>query len=624
MACRAGHSPLSGPARQTRLPMQNLGDGVMAAKITRHVLQSHLNCKYKSHLKLAGEQGIMSDYEALLSSNRQEVRKQAIGKILARHPEREVARDISLTAANLATGPSIVLDATLEDDRLSLVFDGLKRVDGPSKLGDLYYVPMLFHEGRDVGKEPRLLLELYGLMLSEIQGRTPTNGVVFHGQECKPTKIRLNPDVRKAERLLREVKEMTSTESPPRLILNDHCQICEFRQRCHQQAMQEDNLSLLRGIGEKEIKGYARKGIFTVYQLSHTFRARRHHKRTKQAPRPHSFALQALALRESKIYIDGTPRIQESGTHVYIDIEGLPDENFYYLIGVLIDDGSTQQSYSFWANNEQDQGHISAQFVRLLLPYSDYTVYHFGNYEMKALKRLRSLIPDELQQTLTEIQRRAVNVLSVIHSHVYFPTLSNTLKNIAGYLGVHWTDEGASGVQSIVWRKQWELTHNTSLQDRLIRYNIEDCVALRSITEVIISVEKSVSQEGAAENTKRPDIVNTSELQRSIGRSHRFCTISFVFPELDFVNKCAYFDYQREKVFVRSNNELRRISRRKTIGKTNNLKPNTCIKLECRKCPSCGSRSIEQGKRISRAIADLKFSNTGVKRWITKYDARWY
>ena len=93
-----------------------------------------------------------------------------------------MARDIPLTAAALRAGPSFVLDATLEDDLLSLSFDGLKRVDGPSKLGDFHYVPMLFHEGRKVGKEQRLLLELYGLLLSRMQGQMPANGVVWHGQ----------------------------------------------------------------------------------------------------------------------------------------------------------------------------------------------------------------------------------------------------------------------------------------------------------------------------------------------------------------------------------------------------------------------------------------------------------
>src|SRR5262249_36382521 len=189
--------------------------------------------------------------EALLLANRQEVRQQAIGKILSKHPEDEVARDICMTAAALRVGPSFVLDAALEDDMLSLRFDGLKKVDGPSKLGDFHYLPILFHEGRKVVKQQRLLLELYGLLLSRLQGRMPSSGIIWHGKECRTTRVRLNADLRRTERLLREAKEMVVAESPSRLILNDHCQVCEFRQRCHDQAVQEDNLSLLRGMGEK-------------------------------------------------------------------------------------------------------------------------------------------------------------------------------------------------------------------------------------------------------------------------------------------------------------------------------------------------------------------------------------
>src|SRR5208283_5262907 len=99
----------------------------METKINREILEAYLYCKKKAHLKLAGQQGVVSDYEALLVENRQEVRHQAIGKILARNPEGEVVRDISLTAATLRAGASFVLNASLEDDLLSLSFDGLKR-----------------------------------------------------------------------------------------------------------------------------------------------------------------------------------------------------------------------------------------------------------------------------------------------------------------------------------------------------------------------------------------------------------------------------------------------------------------------------------------------------------------
>ena len=224
----------------------------------------------------------MSDYESLLVADRHEVRRQAIARLLTKYTEGEVARDLPLTTAALQTGPLIILDVTLDDEWLSLVFDGLKRVDGSSKLGDFHYVPMLFHEGRKVGKEQRLLLNIFGLLLSQIQGRLPADGIVWHGRDGKSTKVRLNPAIRTTERALREVKEIAKAESPPRLILNDHCQVCEFRQQCYEQAVREDSISLLRGISENEVKHFARKGLFTVTQLAHTFRPRR--KGTRKGP----------------------------------------------------------------------------------------------------------------------------------------------------------------------------------------------------------------------------------------------------------------------------------------------------------------------------------------------------
>ena len=57
------------------------------------------------------------------------------------------------------------------------------------------------------------------------------------------------------------------------------------------------------------------KGIFSVTQLSYTFRARRKPKRFAAKPDKYSHALRALALREGKIHIAGRPElnIQESG-----------------------------------------------------------------------------------------------------------------------------------------------------------------------------------------------------------------------------------------------------------------------------------------------------------------------
>src|SRR5262249_16446923 len=163
------------------------------------------------------------------------------------------------------------------------------------------------------------------------------------------------------------------------------------------QAVEEDNLSLMRGMGEKEIKRNARKGIFTLTQLSYTFRPRRRPKWARAAGRPHSFALQALALRENKVYINGTPELNKTPLSVYLDVEGLPDDDFYYLIGLLVDDGTTQVSHSFWADCKAEQSDLVARFLHILATLKDYTIYHFGNYESKALRALQSTVPDEFR-----------------------------------------------------------------------------------------------------------------------------------------------------------------------------------------------------------------------------------
>ena len=76
----------------------------------------------------------------------------------------------------------------------------------------------------------------------------------------------------------------------------------------------------------------------------------------------------------------------------------------------------------------------------------------------------------------------------LIYAHVYFPTYSNSLKDIGRYLGCRWTAVEASGLQSIVWRRQWETTGTAAFKDTLTMYNMEDCLALRTVTEFLYTI----------------------------------------------------------------------------------------------------------------------------------------
>ncbi len=113
------------------------------------------------------------------------------------------------------------------------------------------------------------------------------------------------------------------------------------------------------------------------------------------------------------------------------------------------------------------------------------------------------------------------------------------------------------------------------------------------------------------------DVVHTETLKRD--NPFGFKRNTFSFPELDVINKAAYWDYQRERVYVKSNARLKRALSR-SPGKRKVLSPNQTIDCPApRSCPRCGSNRFFTDGKKSKTVADLKFMKHGIKRWIILY-----
>jgi predicted RecB family nuclease len=588
----------------------------MAAKITSDVLESYLHCKFKSHLKLAGQHGTKCDFQTMLTELRAEVRLQAIETIIACHPGNQVARNIPLTTAGLERGPQYILDGTLEDDSLALHFDGLKRTEGESRLGGFHYLPVLFHESRQIKKGQKLLLEVYGMILSSLQGRAPAYGVIWHGRECKATMVKLNPDHRKAEQVLRDLREMAGTASPPRSLLNEHCHLCEFRQRCRKQAEEVDDISLLGGVGEKELKRYNRKGIFTLTQLSCTFRL----KRKQGAAKKHDRSLQALAIRENTIYVAQRPELPDTKVRLYLDVEGMPDNGFYYLIGLTVVEGESRRRLNFWADGETDEASIWAAFLAAMLPLGDFVLLHYGGYESKFLKEMAGRHGGDAG-LLARIKSSSINVLSLIYSRVYFPVCSNDLKSVVGCLGFRWSAQEASGLQAIAWRHSWEVSRDDRLKQLLLTYNEEDCDALERVTEMLGALGSNQGQQGDGNG---PSVAGVETIPGQSGR--KFCTQTFALPEFAQINKCSYFNYQRDKILCRTTPTVQKIGRRRKRPKPRAVRVNR--EIECGDppavCPQCGRADFGVMSRYQKLVIDLKPFRGGIKSWVTRYKVKRY
>jgi predicted RecB family nuclease len=515
----------------------------MPGAITREVVEAYLQCRVKGHLRLSGAQGPNVDYDFLVREEDERVHLKAITRLLTRHQDAVVERKLLVTPLQLKFGASLILEALLHNSRVVLDFDGLERAAGASTLGDFHYVPVLFFGVEHIRQAHRDLLGFFGEFLGDIQGRQPNSGLMVHGRDATVTKSPLACGARRIKRLLAEIQDASQSETAPPLTLNDHCPLCEFQDRCRAQATANDDLSLLRGMSRNEIRQQNGKGIFTVTQFSYTYRPRRRNRRVKTQAFPRFFALQALAIREKKVFVRGPLSLPLPKTSIFLDIEGIPDRRFHYLAGLAVIDKGNETRYSFWADQEADQVAMFSALLDRICKYNEYTLFHYGSYDTLALKKIRNRLPVDRQEQIDDVFSRAINVLSLIHAHVYFPTYSNSLKDIGRFLGYRWSSPDASGAQSLVWRLWWEKNGDEAIKAKLLQYNEDDCLALKTLVNFLAEV---------ADTHCRPDlearlgstIASVDDLPMTPERNNRFGKKAAVLPGFDYMNKCAYFDYQ--------------------------------------------------------------------------------
>ena len=515
-------------------------------------------------------------------------------------------------------------DVMANSKELESCIHAVERTPSAGQGKPIQFVPIRFVANNRLTRFDKLLVAFDAHVFAEIFKREITYGKIIHGDGFTASKVKISVLAGEVKKIAGKITFLISGDTPPDLILNRHCPVCDYQRRCREKAIEKDDLSLLGGMTEKERKKLNSKGIFTVTQLSYTFRPRRRPKRLRDKQEKYHHSLKALAIREKKIHIVGSPELHIEGTLVYLDVEGLPDSDFYYLIGVRIRTEDSVVQHSLWADRPEDEERIWREFVELLTTIENPVLIHYGSYETTFIKTMRSRYGTSMQTSVVSKTSEvlplplAINLLSVLYGHVYFPVASNGLKEIAGNCGFQWSETLASGLQSIVWREKWEVSREMAAQEKLIRYNAEDCEALEVVTQKIFDLQITRSEGPSSDN----EIVDISNLKRE--HPYGFKRNNFVIPDFEAINKAAYWDYQRERVYLKTNPALKRSLHKAPIT-SNSLVPNQII--ECNGlilCPKCSSKNIWNHSKHSRVIKELKFIHSGIKRQIVKYNYQRY
>ncbi len=511
-------------------------------------------------------------------------------------------------AAQMGAGRAILADADLSANGLHARCDFLTKVTEPSRFGRFSYEPVKVIGACRASRADVLGLAYQGLVLGEVQGRQPSSGTLALLGD-RQSKVKLAGKYKDVRRIVEALRAWTSqpVDDAPPAFLNKHCPSCQFRDTCLQQAQKEDNLTLLDRMTPKEMRKYHEKGIFTIRQLSHIYKPRRSRKRAKRQVR-HSLELQALAIRTGKVHVEHLPEMPRNSVELFLDFEGVPDRGSHYLAGLLVCKGDEAEYESFWADDDASEAAMWSALIERLAAFPDSPVYHYGNYEKKAFATLskRHGRGDWLKDSL-------VNVASYVYGKIYFPVRSNGLKQLGRFLGSTWTDPQASGLQSLVWRHRWEMTRDERFKQSLLRYNREDCDAVRLLLDRLDQIRRDAVSNPAIEFASRP-------------KRHATETGKAVHGQFELILRNAKEDGQQRSVRVcaggpAADGETRTNGAREGRQYFHRIAPKVSrtVHVEPRqRCPK-DDVNLLPTKSVKRTAIDLVFTTSGCRKTVRKY-----
>ncbi|MFV8328462.1 IS66 family transposase [Flavobacterium sp. ZS1P14] len=562
-------------------------------------ITAYFQCSRKAYFMLNNVNNYeLTDYETIIFKAKEKSAKTYFQKSDVQNYELDILKE----------GFPIVCGAKIRIDYFDFDCNILFRKDGNSKFGNFYYELGIFIGTNKISKENRMELAFLSLVLEKIQAKFSDSAFVIN-KKGEQHRVKINPLKDEIKKAINEIQKFN--DNPPRLFLNKHCEQCSFSELCKNQALKEDNLTLLKRITQKQINNFEKKGIFTIKQLSYIYKPRRKNRRIKNVPNNYKPELQALAIRTEKTYIQKLPFLNRNKIEIFLDIESIPEENFFYLFGVLISENDEQRYYSFWSNTFEDEKTSWLDLVKLILRYPDSAIYHYGSFEPTAFE----VLSKRYNVSIDSLKKRFVNLNTFIFGKIYFPVYSNSLKELGHILGMKWSNNIASGLQSIVWRNNWECGQK-KYKPNLLKYNEEDCIALRRLTNELTRIQMSATISNDLEFVEKPKKI-ASEISNKL---HNQFQLVLELAHNEYNDKKIKLDILENKIKKNHKAKINKAKEFQWLGKSMS-RPNKVIILEADNyCYKHTERKLTKSKiQSKRVIIDLVFGKNSLKKTVTQY-----
>ena len=479
-------------------------------------------------------------------------------------PDR-LARGKEETLAAMRAGADVIYQAVLIDERRLGFADFLRRVDGPSDLGEWSYEVWDTKLARQAKASAVLQLCVYSDLLAGYQGREPEEMHLALGGVMQEKVSFRFADYGAYYRMV--ARELVSALDQPDVyplptepVPTEHCDVCRWSQRCKAQWRAQDDLSLVAGLTSRQRTALLDVGISTRTALGEPSPALP--ERVDGIGRDALQKVQAQASiqvrgdqagmmlseriapgrdRESNLIPNqGLLMLPEpSPGDLFFDIEGDPffgsDEvdGIDYLFGVIEpgrpDDAGNPAFHAFWsiengmvttgAERRAFEGFIDLVMDRLAADPGLH-IYHYAPYEPTAVKRLAGRYGTR-EAEVDQLLRGGVfvDLYRAVRQGIRASVESYSIKRLEPLYGyqreANLRDAGDSIVEFEAWLElgQDEPQH-AELLDLIAQYNRDDCLSTLHLREWLEGQRSALSDEMGG-GLPRPAVVASEEREDS-------------------------------------------------------------------------------------------------------------
>ena len=261
--------------------------------ITSKLFEAFLACPTKCYLQSIGEVAPGNDYAIWQEARSESYRLNGIQQLLADNSKKICAVPADpchwrRESWHFALAPFV----RMQD--IEATPHAVRRLSPRQTAKSIAFVPVRYLPENKLSKSHKLVAAFDALVISSALGERIGTATIIHGDKGSVFTVKAHALSSVIRKTVGQIAALMSASSPPNLILNRHCPECGFQDLCRKKAVEKNELTLLANLPAKERVRLNRKGIFTVSQLSFTFRPRRRIKRLAAKPEKYHHSLKAL------------------------------------------------------------------------------------------------------------------------------------------------------------------------------------------------------------------------------------------------------------------------------------------------------------------------------------------